>query len=104
MDFILKCYSQKDDTLLKNDLNVSDEQKLKSLFFSKNKILLLDNGIGMNEEIIKTVWMNIGTNDKEINEYSNKGRLKTGAKGIGRFALEKLSLKTTVYSKKKTIQ
>ncbi len=100
LDFILKCYSQKDDTLLKNDLNVSDEQKLKSLFFSKNKILLLDNGIGMNEEIIKTVWMNIGTNDKEINEYSNKGRLKTGAKGIGRFALEKLSLKTTVYSKK----
>ena len=37
--------------------------------------------------------------DKEINTYSKKGRIKTGAKGIGRFALEKLSQTTTVYSK-----
>ena len=93
-------YEQKGDVLIKkNGLTAEQEQKLKNLLFSKNSIIILDNGSGMNENIIKTVWMNIGTSDKEINTYSKKGRIKTGAKGIGRFALEKLSQKTTVYSK-----
>lgn len=93
-------YEQKGDVLIKkNNLTAEQEQTLKNLLFSKNSIIILDNGSGMNENIIKTVWMNIGTSDKEINTYSKKGRIKTGAKGIGRFALEKLSQKTTVYSK-----
>lgn len=93
-------YEQNGDALIrKKDLTVEQEQTLKSLLFSKNTIIILDNGSGMNENIIKTIWMNIGTSDKEINTYSKKGRIKTGAKGIGRFALEKLSQKTTVYSK-----
>lgn len=94
-------YEQKGNVLIrKNNLTDEQEQNLKSLLFSKNNIIILDNGSGMNENIIKTIWMNIGTSDKEINTYSKKGRIKTGAKGIGRFALEKLSQKTTVYSKK----
>lgn len=93
-------YDQKGDVLIrKNNLTDEQEQTLKSLLFSKNSIIILDNGTGMNENIIKTIWMNIGTSDKEINAYSKKGRIKTGAKGIGRFALEKLSQTTTVYSK-----
>ncbi|MCI8568854.1 MAG: sensor histidine kinase [Bacilli bacterium] len=93
-------YEQKGDVLIKkNNLTAEQEQTLKSLLFSKNSIIILDNGSGMDENIIKTIWMNIGTSDKEINTYSKKGRIKTGAKGIGRFALEKLSQKTTVYSK-----
>ena len=36
----------------------------------------------MTEEILSTVWMNIGTSDKEKNTTSKKGRQKTGAKGI----------------------
>lgn len=93
-------YEQKDNYLIIKQ-NLTDEQEhiLESIFFSKNSIIILDNGSGMDENIIKTVWMNIGTSDKEINKYSNKGRIKTGAKGIGRFALEKLSQKTMVYSK-----
>ena len=93
-------YEQKGDILIrKSILTDKQEQTLKSLLFSKNNIIILDNGSGMNENIIKTIWMNIGTSDKEINTYSKKGRIKTGAKGIGRFALEKLSQETTVYSK-----
>ena len=94
-------YTQNGDVLSKkSNLTDEQEQQLKNLLFSKNSIVILDNGTGMSEQIVKTVWMNIGTNDKEINAYSKKGRIKTGAKGIGRFALEKLSQKTTVYSKK----
>ena len=101
-EFLLSCYEQKGDVLEKKK-NISPELEiqLQNLLFSKNTIIIIDNGIGMDEKIIKTVWMNIGTNDKEINTYSPKGRIKTGAKGIGRFALEKLSQITTVFSKKK---
>ena len=84
----------------KKKLSEEELEKLKDIFFSKNKIIIVDNGTGMDEDIIKNVWMNIGTDDKEINVYSKKGRIKTGAKGIGRFALEKLSLQTEVYTKK----
>ena len=97
---LISFYNQDGDILIKKD-NLSDEQEstLSNLLFSKNSIIIFDNGSGMNDKIIKTIWMNIGTSDKEVNAYSKKGRLKTGAKGIGRFALEKLSQKTTVYSK-----
>lgn len=99
-DILLSSYNQDGDILKKKDnLSLEQESILKNLLFSKNKIIILDNGSGMNETIIKTVWMNIGTSDKEINTFSRKGRIKTGAKGIGRFALEKLSQKTIVYSK-----
>ena len=99
---LISFYNQNGDFLIKKD-NLTEEQEdsLRNLLFSKNSIIVLDNGSGMNEKIIKTIWMNIGTSDKEINAYSKKGRLKTGAKGIGRFALEKLSQRTTVYSKTK---
>lgn len=99
---LISFYNQSGDFLIKKD-NLTEEQEdsLRDLLFSKNSIIVLDNGSGMNEKIIKTIWMNIGTSDKEINAYSKKGRLKTGAKGIGRFALEKLSQKTTVYTKTK---
>lgn len=83
----------------KDNLSEEELEKLKEIFFSKNQIIIVDNGTGMDEDIIKNVWMNIGTDDKEVNVYSKKGRIKTGAKGIGRFALEKLSLKTEVYTK-----
>lgn len=98
---LLLFYDQ-DGDILKKKQNLSSKQEddLKEILFNKNRIVIFDNGTGMNEEIIKTVWMNIGTNDKEINTFSKKGRVKTGAKGIGRFALEKLSQTTTVYTKK----
>ena len=95
-------YEKSDNRLIrKKDISEDDIDNLKRIFFSHNEIILVDNGIGMSEEIIKNVWMNIGTDDKEINVYSNKGRIKTGAKGIGRFALEKLALETTVFTQRK---
>lgn len=63
-------------------------------------IIVLDNGTGMGQKILESTWMNIGTDDKEINIYSKKKkRVKTGAKGIGRFALDKLSLESKVITK-----
>lgn len=83
----------------RDDLTQEEVEKLDILLFSKNEIVIIDNGIGMTKDIIRNNWMNIAISEKEQNMYSPKGRIKTGAKGIGRFALEKLSMSTQVYSK-----
>lgn len=83
----------------RKDLSIAEEQELTSFLFSYNTITVMDNGCGMNKDVLRSAWMNIGTNDKEERKVSPKGRIKTGAKGIGRFALDKLSTATTVYTK-----
>lgn len=83
----------------KKDLSAVEEQTLMDFLFSYNTITVMDNGCGMNETTLRSAWMNIGTNDKEERKVSPRGRIKTGAKGIGRFALDKLSTSTTVYTK-----
>lgn len=56
----------------------------------KHSIYIIDNGIGMTDEIITKHWMMIGTSNKESSYLTANGRVKTGAKGIGRFALDRL--------------
>ena len=58
-------------------------------------IYIIDNGNGMTADIITNNWMTIGTDDKLINVHSlKKKRVKSGAKGIGRFALNRLGKKS----------
>ncbi len=59
----------------------------------KHCLWIIDSGVGMTEQTIVDCWMRIGTDDKLINAYSQKGRIKSGAKGIGRFALNRLGTK-----------
>ncbi len=61
-------------------------------------IYIIDNGIGMTDSIISNQWMTIGTDDKLYSHTSKGGRVKTGAKGIGRFALNRLGLDTKMYT------
>lgn len=56
----------------------------------RHSIYIIDNGIGMTDEIITKYWMMIGTSNKESSYLTDNGRVKTGAKGIGRFALDRL--------------
>ncbi len=52
----------------------------------------------MSENTIRKNWMTIGTNDKKLNIISNNNRVKTGAKGIGRFALDRIGKKCKLLS------
>ena len=70
----------------------------------KSSIYLIDNGVGMTDEIITNQWMTIGTDDKLYKHLTEKGRVKTGAKGIGRFALNRLGLMTKLLTKSKETQ
>lgn len=101
LEKVLLFYELSEDEGLrrKDELTKEEMEILEILLYSKNEIIVIDNGIGMTKDIIKNNWMNIAISEKEKNIYSPNGRIKTGAKGIGRFALEKLSMSTKVYSK-----
>ena len=68
---------------------------------AKHKIHIIDNGDGMTLEVVVSKWMQIGTDNKKVDFTSRKGRIKTGAKGIGRFALDRLGEQTTMITKSK---
>lgn len=80
------------------------EIDVQRILFLRNRIILIDNGCGMSRNIVENSWMRIGTSYKETNYISEKGRIKTGAKGIGRFALDKLSIQSILYTKSKNEQ
>ena len=64
-----------------------------------SELFIIDAGEGMTEEIIKKHWMTIGTNNKESDFFTKSKRVKAGAKGIGRFALDKLGDKCEMITK-----
>ncbi len=74
---------------------------------SKGKIIIEDDGIGMNIDIIKYVWMELGSDYKEKQfserKRSNKhNRLPLGEKGIGRFGAHKLGNEIELVSRMKS--
>lgn len=61
-------------------------------------LYIIDNGVGMTSKTIQEHWMVIGTQNKLNNFTSEQGRVQSGAKGIGRFALDRLGNKCTLLS------
>lgn len=75
-----------------------DNTGLENINRENSSIYIIDNGIGMCDSIIQNQWMTIGT-DKKLHEHTTiGGRVKTGAKGIGRFALNRLGMLTDMTS------
>lgn len=65
-------------------------------------LVLKDDGIGMDADTIYEHWLKIGTDFKNGIELSiNKKRILTGAKGLGRLGLDRLSKKVILFTKKK---
>lgn len=64
--------------------------KLKYFLRKLSVLYIIDNGEGMTADIISNHWMVIGTDNKNNDFVTKSGRIKAGAKGIGRFALDKL--------------
>ncbi len=65
---------------------------------ANGKIRIVDTGHGMNLEDITNKFMMVATSSKIVKKTSPGGRIIVGEKGIGRFAMERLSHKTIVYS------
>ena len=63
------------------------------LYYSESHecIYVIDNGTGMEESILRNHWMTIGNSSKKETYKTKSNRTQTGAKGIGRFALDRMS-------------
>lgn len=63
------------------------------LYYEKttDTLFIADNGTGMTENVILKHWMTIGSSSKKTQFKTKKGRIQTGAKGIGRFALDRIA-------------
>ena len=70
-------------------------------------LIITDNGDGMDANIIKNIWLVVGTDykrkelDKLKNTQVQRKRLPLGEKGIGRLSVHKLGNKITLISKSK---
>jgi hypothetical protein len=74
-------------------------QEAVNFFHDKCSLYVLDDGEGMNTATIENQWMTIGTSNKFYNFTTGKKlRVKSGAKGIGRFALDKLGGKAEMFT------
>lgn len=69
------------------------DAKVFCMYYSEAQdcIYILDNGTGMKESVLREHWMTIGNSSKKTNFKSAGNRIQTGAKGIGRFALDRIS-------------
>lgn len=90
-----------EDSLYRKSVEFARRQEIEKILLNSVTIYILDDGHGMTQEIIETSWMTIGTDDKHIDFVSSvTGRVKSGAKGIGRFALDRLGEKCELLTKK----
>lgn len=61
-------------------------------------IRIADNGCGMTEKDITNHWLRIGFSEKRQNRVSERGRRKTGEKGIGRISADRLGSLLTLHT------
>ena len=73
------------------------------------RVLIVDNGKGMSYNDIKNKWLFVGYSAKKDgipesgdfrDKISNRRRIFAGAKGIGRFSVDRLGQKTNLYTRK----
>src|SRR5690606_19823893 len=96
-DFILNTKVDED----KKKLLEEKQRSFKNQISKHSSLYIVDFGEGMTQNIIREHWMTIGTDNKANNIFTKQGRVKSGAKGIGRFALDKLGSRcemTTIFN------
>lgn len=80
------------------------------LYPDKGRIVIRDNGCGMDKEVVTSAWLNPGTDYKARQIRGKKradfpgGRIPLGEKGIGRFAVQKMGEHVEVVTRKSGCQ
>lgn len=82
----------------KTDVDIEQIGRVKKQLQKNSTLYIIDAGEGMTGNIIQNYWMTIGTDNKSNNYVTHGGRVKAGAKGIGRFALDKLGERCEMYT------
>lgn len=104
LELILSLYDKtEDEYLLKDSIEDEKKEEFKKVTSKLTTLYIIDSGEGMTQNIIRDHWMTIGTDNKANDVFTKSGRVKAGAKGIGRFALDKLGSNcemTTIFNPK----
>lgn len=87
--------------LVKNSYDADASECFVIFDVVNDSIYIVDNGSGMNEDDLINKWLTIGTNNKKYDYLTKKNRIKSGEKGIGRLALDRLGTKYELYTKKR---
>ncbi len=64
--------------------------RLENVDRANGRILIEDDGVGMNEENIENHWLVLGQSSKSVDEPTKLGRTPVGSKGLGRLAALRL--------------
>lgn len=90
-ELVNSCYQRgEEEYILRQDVEEEKKNDLKYQLARLASLYIIDAGEGMTQKIIREHWMTIGTDNKAYDIFTKSGRVKAGAKGIGRFALDKL--------------
>ena len=79
------------DTIKVEFHNLSDKDQ--------GKLIVYDNGAGMNDDDVKNKWLNIAYSEKS-EKKSKRGKYLAGNKGIGRFSCDRLGSRLDMFTRK----
>lgn len=81
------------------NLKGNDDKIVASFSDKTSRLIIKDNGLGMDLEDIQNKWLNIAYSEKKSNNRQHN-RMMAGAKGVGRFSCDRLGEYLNLYTKK----
>ena len=84
--------------LVKNSFDANSKQVDIELDLKNKKVVIIDDGTGMSKDDIKNKWLFVAYSEKKDVSEKN-GRKYVGAKGIGRFACDRLGSNIKIVTK-----
>lgn len=82
-------------------VNLKENDDANNLYYTDktSRIIIRDNGVGMDFTDISDKWLNIAYSEKK-NKSRQFNRMMAGAKGVGRFSCDRLGMYLNLYAKK----
>lgn len=81
------------------NLKKNDDEKVEDYSSLTSRLIIQDDGIGMDIDDIRDKWLNIAYSEKKSNKTQHKRRM-AGAKGVGRFSCDRLGEYLNLFAKK----
>lgn len=81
------------------NLKINDDKITDNFSSQTSRLLIKDDGLGMNLQDIQDKWLNIAYSEKKSNSRQHN-RMMAGAKGVGRFSCDRLGEYLNLYAKK----
>lgn len=80
------------------NLKKNDDKVIIGFSSNTSRLIIQDDGVGMNLDDIEDKWLNIAYSEKKLNKTQHKRRM-AGAKGVGRFSCDRLGEYLNLYAK-----